>query len=142
MGIEAAGNIAFDDLQSEKKFGWFRGLAQSKLANVLFTYESARRFDSRGIRVHCLNPGGVKTGLGQNTTGLPKLLMSVGRLFFQEAETAAKTIVSVLQSEEARSSTGKYFGPDGKLAKSSPRSHDRQMASRLWEVSAELSGLA
>lgn len=135
-GIEAAGKIAFDDLQSEKSFSWFRGLAQSKLANVLFTYEAARCFDAKGIKVHCLSPGGVRTNLGQNTSGMPKLLMALGRPFFATPEAKARTVVDELASKDAAVTTGVYFGPKGKITRSSAQSYDVALAARLWEASA------
>jgi len=142
-GIEAAGTIDFDDLQRARKFGWFKTLAQSKLANVLFTYEAARRFAEDRIVVNCLNPGGVKTALGQNTGGLPRLMMTLGALFFASPEKAARNFVQPLVSPELAQLTGKYFAPDGRtLARSSARSHDAALAERLWTVSAALTSRA
>jgi NAD(P)-dependent dehydrogenase (short-subunit alcohol dehydrogenase family) len=141
-GIEAAGTIDFDDLQSERRFSWFKVLAQSKLADVLFTYELARRLEGTGVTANALNPGGVKTGLGQGAGGMPEFFMKLGSLFFPDAEKAAGRFVHLLEAPELERVSGRYFGPDGKTeAKSSPRSHDVEGARRLWEVSTRLARL-
>ena len=141
-GIEAAGSIDFDDLQCEKRFSWSRALAQSKLADVLFTYELARRLEGTGVTSNALNPGGVKTALGQGAGGIPEFFMKLGSFFFPDAEKAAERFVNLLVAPELEKVTGRYFGPDGKTeAKSSPRSHDVEVARRLWDESARLARL-
>ncbi len=141
-GIEAAGTIDFDDLQSEKRFSWFKVLAQSKLADVLFTYELARRLEGTGVTANALNPGGVRTGLGKGAGGVPEFFMKLGSLFFPDAEKAAARFVHLLEAPELEKVSGRYFGPDGRTeAKSSPRSHDGEVARRLWEVSTRLARL-
>ena len=136
-GIQAAGDIHFDDLQAERRFGWFRQLAQSKLGNVLFTYEMARRLDGTGVTVNCVDPGGVRTSLGKNTGGLPRLLMSVFRPLFATAEAGAEPSIWLASAPELEGVTGRYFQKK-KQAKSSPRSYDEDLAARLWDVSAKL----
>ncbi|WP_158623791.1 SDR family oxidoreductase [Corallococcus llansteffanensis] len=141
-GIEAAGSIDFDDLQGEQRFSWSRALAQSKLADVLFTYELARRLEGTGVTCNALNPGGVKTGLGKGAGGVPELFMKLGSLFFADAEKAAERFVHPLVAPELVQVSGCYFGPDGRtLAKSSARSHDEAVARRLWDVSTRLARL-
>lgn len=141
-GIEAAGRIDFDDLQSEKRFSWSKALAQSKLADVLFTYELARRLEGTGVTCNALNPGGVKTALGKGAGGVPEFFMKLGSLFFSDAEKAAERFVHLLVAPELEKVTGRYYGPDGKTeAKSSARSHDTEVARRLWDVSAQLARL-
>lgn len=140
-GIHAAGHIDFEDPMGARDFGWFKALAQSKLANVLFTYEAARRFGARGIKVNALDPGGVKTSLGENTTGLPRALMRFGRLFFRDAEEAARGFVTPLLSRDFEHVTGKAFGSDGTTPrKTSARSYDEATATKLWTMSAALTG--
>jgi NAD(P)-dependent dehydrogenase (short-subunit alcohol dehydrogenase family) len=141
-GIEAAGRIDFDDLQGEKRFSWNRALAQSKLADVLFTYELARRLEGTGVTANALNPGGVKTALGKGAGGFPEFLMKVGSFFFPDAEKAAERFVYLLEAPALEKVTGRYFGPDGKTeAKSSARSQDVEVARRLWDVSVQLARL-
>jgi retinol dehydrogenase 14 len=140
-GIQAAGDIHFDDLQAEHRFGWFRQLAQSKLANVLFTYELARRLDGTGVTVNCVDPGGVRTNLGKNTGGLPRLLMTVFRPLFATPEKGAQPAIWLASAPELEGVTGQYF-QKRKQARSSPKSYDEALAARLWSVSAKLAGLA
>ena len=139
-GVEAAGKINFDDLQGEKKFSSFGALAQSKLGNFLFTYELARRLDGTGVTVTIMQPGGVKTELGKGQGGMFGFLLRMMRPFFSTPEQGADTLVWLATSPEVEGVTGKYF-VKRKEAKSSARSHDRELAARMWKVSAELTGL-
>lgn len=139
-GIEAAGKIDFDDLQGEKKFGPVKALAQSKLGNFLFTYELARRLEGTGVTVNIMQPGGVKTELAKGQGGFFSFLMWLMRPFFSTPEVGASTMVWLASSPEVEGVNGKYFTKRME-AKSSPRSHDKELAARLWKVSAELTGL-
>ncbi|HYH95123.1 SDR family oxidoreductase [Hyalangium sp.] len=139
-GIEAAAKIDFDDLQGEKKFGPFKALAQSKLGNFLFTYELARRLEGTGVAINIMQPGGVKTELGKGQGGAFGFLMRMMRPLFSTPEQGADTLVWLASSPEVEGVTGKYF-VKRKEAKSSARSHDKELAARLWKVSADLCGL-
>jgi NAD(P)-dependent dehydrogenase (short-subunit alcohol dehydrogenase family) len=139
-GIQAAGDIHFDDLQAQHRFGWFRQLAQSKLANVLFTYEMARRLEGTGVTVNCVDPGGVRTNLGKNTGGVPRVLMTVFRPLFATPEKGARPSIRLATAPELEGVTGGYF-QRMKQARSSAKSYDEAIAARLWRVSAELAGL-
>jgi len=139
-GIEAAGKIDFDDLQGEKKFGGFKALAQSKLGNFLFTYELARRLEGTGVTVTIMQPGGVKTELGRGQGGFMGFMLRLARPLFLTPEQGADTLVWLASSPEVEGVTGAYY-VKRKPAKSSARSHDKELAARLWKVSAELTGL-
>jgi retinol dehydrogenase-14 len=139
-GIEAAGKIDFDDLQGEKKFGPVKSLAQSKLGNFLFTYELARRLEGTGVTVNIMQPGGVKTELAKGQGGFFSFMMWLMRPLFSTPEQGADTMVWLASSPEVEGVNGKYF-IKRKEAKSSARSHDKELAARLWKVSAELTGL-
>jgi NAD(P)-dependent dehydrogenase (short-subunit alcohol dehydrogenase family) len=139
-GVEAAGKIDFDDLQGEKKFGPVKALAQSKLGNFLFTYELARRLEGTGVTVNIMQPGGVKTELGKGQGGFFGFMLWLMRPLFSTPEQGADTLVWLASSPEAKGVNGKYF-TKRKEAKSSARSHDKELAARLWKVSAELTGL-
>lgn len=139
-GVEAAGKIDFDDLQGEKKFGPIKALAQSKLGNFLFTYELARRLEGTGVTVNIMHPGGVKTELGKGQGGFFGFMLRLMRPLFSTPEQGADTLVWLASAPELQGVTGKYF-VKRKEAKSSARSHDKELASRLWKVSAELSGM-
>ena len=109
---------------------------------MLFTYELARRLEGTGVTSNALNPGGVKTALGQGAGGVPEFFMKLGSFFFPDAEKAAGRFVHLLEAPELEKVTGRYFGPDGKTeAKSSARSHDTEVARRLWDVSVQLARL-
>ncbi len=128
--------IHFDDLQGEKKYSAFRAYAQSKLANVLFTYELARRLEGTGVTSNCLHPGLVRTGLYDNW-GLTSLAIRVVSPFFLSAEKSARAVLRLATSPELEGVTGKYFSKI-KEVRSSEESYDPQTAQRLWQVSEEL----
>lgn len=139
-GAEAMGNIHFDDLQGEKKWSAFRALTQSKLANFLFTYELARRLEGTGVTTNVMHPGGVKTELGKGAGGPFGVMLRLMRPFMDTPEKGAETLVYLASAPELEGVTGGYYVKN-KPAKSSARSHDRELAARLWKVSAELAGL-
>ncbi len=128
--------IHFDDLQYEKKYSAFRVYAQSKLANVLVTYELARRLEGTGVTSNCLHPGLVRTGLYDNW-GLTSLAIRVVSPFFLSAEKSARAVLRLATSPELEGVTGKYFSKM-KEARSSEESYDAQAAQRLWQVSEDL----
>lgn len=136
------GTIAFDDLQGEKSYDGARANAQSKLANVLFTYELARRLQDTGVTANCLHPGAVGTGLVEKDPNYPSLLRFVYRLskpFMKSPEKGAATSIYLASSPEVDGVTGKYFVAK-KQATSSEESHDAELARRLWDVSLKLTG--
>ncbi|MBN1210853.1 MAG: SDR family oxidoreductase [Myxococcaceae bacterium] len=139
-GAEAMGKIHFEDLQLEKKWKPMAALAQSKLGNFLFTYELARRLEGTGVTVNVMHPGGVKTELGKGQGGFFGFLMRMMGPFMLTPEQGADTLVWLASSPEAEGITGRYF-IKRKEAKSSARSQDKELAARLWKVSAELCGL-
>jgi NAD(P)-dependent dehydrogenase (short-subunit alcohol dehydrogenase family) len=134
------GIIHFEDLQLEKKFGISRAYSQAKLANVLFSYELARRLEGTGVTVNCLHPGVVRTGFGHDDGGLLSLGIWIMSPFFMSAEKAARGAIRLATSPELEGVTGKYFSKM-KEAKSSRESYDVEAAQRLWQVSEELTGL-
>ncbi len=138
------GKINFDDLNGDAGYSGTRANAQSKLANVLFSYELARRLSGSGVTSNCLHPGAVATGLVEKDPDYPGMLRFMYRLskpFMGSAAKGAATSIYLASSPEVERTTGKYF-IGGKEAKSSDESHDPNLASRLWEVSARLVGLA
>lgn len=136
---EASGKINFDDLQAAAAYDPIAAYSQSKLANVLFTYELARRLPSN-ITANCAHPGNVRTNFGRSLTGALGLMFKLWRPFMRSAEQGAKTSIYLATSPDVEGVTGKYF-VDCKEVPSSPQSHDEAAAHRLWEVSAELTGV-
>jgi NAD(P)-dependent dehydrogenase (short-subunit alcohol dehydrogenase family) len=132
--------IDFDDLEGEKKYSGYRAYSQSKLANVLFTYELAKRLDGTGVTVNCLHPGLVRTGFGKDQSGLMSVLVRAGSPFMMSPDRAAKAAIYLATSPELEGVTGKFFSK-GKERKSSEQSYDVASADRLWRISAELTKL-
>ncbi len=140
--VHRRGNIYFDDLQLAKGgYDGFKAYGQSKLANILFTYELAERLKGTGITVNCLHPGGVATNFAFNhSSGLYRWVWTLVSLFLTTVQEGAKTSVYLAASPEVESLTGKYFAKS-KPANSSAISHDKEVAKKLWKVSEELTGI-
>ena len=132
--------IDFDDLFGEKKYGSFKAYSQSKLANVLFTYELARRLEGTGVTVNCLHPGVVRTGFGHDTGGVLSALIHIGSPFFMSPIKSARSVVYLASDPGLERVTGKHFSKS-KEVESSQESYDLESAKRLWEVSEELTGV-
>jgi retinol dehydrogenase-12 len=129
--------IDFDDLQGEKGYNGWRAYSQSKLANILFTYELARRLADTGVTVNCLHPGVIGTKLFRNLG----IINTLAGIFLASPEKGAETSVYLASSPEVEGVTGKYF--DNKRAvPSSSASYNEADAKRLWQISAELTHLS
>jgi NAD(P)-dependent dehydrogenase (short-subunit alcohol dehydrogenase family) len=149
------GRIRFNDLQSERSYGKWRAYGQSKLANLLFTYELARRAEKAAVDIVSVaaHPGYAATNLqtaGPRMEGaalMERLSLLGNRLFAQTSAMGALPTLYAATAPEVRASD--YFGPSGvgemwggpKKVRSSARSHDLESAVRLWEVSRELTGV-
>ncbi|MFY9609883.1 MAG: SDR family oxidoreductase [Blastocatellia bacterium] len=131
------GKIDFDDLQGEKKYGGFSAYANSKLANVLFTHELARRLDGTGVAVNCLHPGTIATGLFRN---LPKPIEALIKLVTLSPDKGAETSVYLAASSGVEGVSGKYFAKK-RERRTSKESYNEEAARRLWDVSAQMTGL-
>ena len=133
--------LNLDDLQNERKYAGFRAYAQSKLANVLFTYELDRRRGNAPVTVNAVHPGFVASNFGRNNRGVIGLVMTrLVPLFAKSVVEGAATSVYLASSPEAAGVSGRYF-VDCRPVKSAPQSYDRTAAERLWAVSEELTGL-
>ena len=140
-GAHKAGKIHFDDINLTRGYNVVKAYGQSKLANVLFTRELARRLKDRGITVNCCHPGAVATNMGVNReTGFGKTITGLLKPFFQTPAEGARTAVFLATDESVKEITGEYFYKC-KIAKSSKRSHDMEAAARLWELSERMVGL-
>jgi NAD(P)-dependent dehydrogenase (short-subunit alcohol dehydrogenase family) len=133
--------IPFDDLNNERHYRGFKVYGQTKLANILFTYELARRLEGSGVTANCLHPGVIATGFGHNDGGLLSLGLRLATPFLKKPEQGAATSVYLASSPAVEGASGQYY-VDRKPAKSSPASYDQEGARRLWKVSAEMTGLA
>jgi NAD(P)-dependent dehydrogenase (short-subunit alcohol dehydrogenase family) len=134
--------IDFDDLQLEHGYGALKAYALSKACNILFTYELARRLEGTGVVATCFCPGPTETSFGRTAGGAVALLQSVVGLFgiLHSAEVGARTGVRLASAPDASAITGTYFLHTGKVGKSRPVTHDREVAGRLWRMSEALCG--
>ena len=136
-----AGEIDFDDLQGERSYSGSRAYSQSKLANVLFTYELARRLQASAVTANALHPGVVNTSFGAEDPGsLQRLIIPFARPFLKAPEQGAATSIHLAFSSDLEQVTGRYFA-NSKPKRSSKRSYDEATAARLWQVSTDLVGL-
>jgi NAD(P)-dependent dehydrogenase (short-subunit alcohol dehydrogenase family) len=117
-----------------------RVYGQSKLANLLFTYELARRLAGSGVTVNAAHPGAVATRLGQNNGAWARLAARLHAPFFRSPEQGAATSIHLAASLAVERVSGRYFA-NAKEIRSSRASYDAAAARRLWEVSARLTGL-
>jgi retinol dehydrogenase 14 len=131
------GAIDFDDLQNEKRYRAFGAYSDSKLANVLFTYELARRLEGTRVTANCLHPGGVATNIFHT---LPKAMEALIKLVTKGPEKGAETSLYLASSPEVEGVTGKYFVKKS-ATRTSASSYNEDTARRLWDVSAKLTGL-
>ena len=138
---ERGGKIDFDDLQSERTYGGMKAYSQSKLANILFTYELARRLKHTGVTANCLHPGLVNTGWGRGFRGIFKIGIKLVTPFMLAPEEGAKTSIYLASSPEVEKVTGQYF-IKCKPARSADSSYDADVAKKLWEVSERLTKLS
>jgi NAD(P)-dependent dehydrogenase (short-subunit alcohol dehydrogenase family) len=140
-GAQAMGRIDFDDLQGEHAYSGQRAYNQSKLANVLFTYELARRLDGSGVTANVLHPGVVRTAFGAEDPGtMQRLLVPLARPFMKTPEQGAATSIHLASAPELEQVSGQYF-VNRTPKRSSARSYDEAVAARLWDVSCELTGI-
>ncbi|HET6654441.1 MAG TPA: SDR family oxidoreductase [Nocardioides sp.] len=138
---EALGRIDFDDLQGERNYSGARAYNQSKLANVLFTYELARRLRTTAVTANAVHPGMVSTSFGaEDPAGVQRLLVPLLRPFMRSPKAGAATSIHVASAPDLEDVTGLYFA-NRQAKRSSERGYDEPTAARLWRASAELVGL-
>ncbi|HZS39290.1 MAG TPA: SDR family oxidoreductase [Polyangia bacterium] len=136
----SSGRIDFEDLQGERGYAGFRAYGQSKLANILFTRELARRLDGTRVTANALHPGVVRTGFGRGDGGLLALGVKIAGVFFISPAQGAATTLWLASSPEVANVSGKYFAKCREKAPSR-RAQDDDTARKLWDVSAKLTGL-
>lgn len=132
-----ATGLDFDDLQSERGYHYFTVYGRSKLANILFTRELARRLAATGVTANCLHPGFVASRFGDNNRGFFRLGLGIAKLFAISPEKGAETIVYLAASPEVATVSGGYFA-DCRPARPSKAAQDDTAAHRLWEESARI----
>jgi NAD(P)-dependent dehydrogenase (short-subunit alcohol dehydrogenase family) len=141
-GAQSMGRVDLDDLQGERAYHGQRAYNQSKLANVLFTYELARRLEGTGVTATVLHPGVTRTRFGREDAGrVMQMLYPLVTPFMKSPEQGARTSVYLASSPEVAGVTGAYFA-NRRPRRSSRASYDRDLARRLWAASAELTGVS
>ena len=140
-GAQAQGRIDFDDLQGERNYSGQRAYSQSKLANVMFTYELARRLEGTGVTATVLHPGVVRTSFGaEDQAAHFAVLIRMARPFMKTAAQGAATPVYLACSPQVEGVTGRYFA-NRKPKTAAKTAYDTTAAARLWQVSADLADL-
>jgi len=135
-------NLDLANLQNAKSYSGWRAYQQSKLANIYFTYELARRLEGTQVTATCLHPGFVATRFGDNNTGLARTMIGLGKATLAlSEEEGAKTSIYLAGSPEVEGITGQYFDKC-KPIRSSAVSYDGAVAAALWSASEKLVGLA
>jgi len=135
------GRLDFDDLNAVRGYGGMRAYGTSKLANILFTYELARRLDGAGVTANAVHPGSVATGFALNNgplmRGAFRVFHVVGRPFFLTPAQGADTVIYLASSPEVEGITGRYW-VKRRPVRSSAASYDDEAARRLWDVSERM----
>jgi NAD(P)-dependent dehydrogenase (short-subunit alcohol dehydrogenase family) len=139
-GAHKGETLDFSDLQSEHHYRGLRVYGRSKLANILFTREMARRLAGSGVTANCLHPGFVATRIGDNNGPVFRAGLGIAKHFALSPEKGAETIVYLASSPEVAAVSGGYF-TQRRPATPSAAARDDAAALRLWEVSARIANL-
>ncbi|XP_046333336.1 retinol dehydrogenase 14-like [Haliotis rufescens] len=141
--VNKFGHIDFDNLCAEKSFDRFRIYNDSKLANVIFTKELARRMEGTGVTANCLHPGTIRTDLLRNIPSFVQIPITLfGCLFFKSPDEGAQTSIHCAVSEEMEGVSGRYYCDCRDADKSVNRvAHDLGIAKKLWEISEKYTDL-
>lgn len=140
-GAHLGAKLDFGNLQNAKAYSGWRAYQQSKLANIYFTYELARRLDGSKVTANCLHPGFVATRFGNNNTGMMRAVFGIAKSLLAKSETdGAKTSIHLAGSPDVAGVNGKYFD-NCKAVRSSAVSYDEAAARELWRVSGKMTGV-
>jgi NAD(P)-dependent dehydrogenase (short-subunit alcohol dehydrogenase family) len=137
-GAHEGARIPFDDLNAERSWGGagFTRYGETKLANILFTTELARRLERTGVTANAFHPGFVATGFNRNNGILMRLGMAISRPFARSPRKGAESLVWLVDDEDAGQLNGAYIF-DRRSVPPSPAAQDVEAARRLWRVSEE-----
>jgi retinol dehydrogenase 14 len=140
--VQAEGRIDFEDLQGARAYSGQAAYSQSKLANVMFTNELARRLEGTGVTANSLHPGVVRTNFGaEDQAWLFTVVSQVVLPFLKTSAQGAQTSIYLASSPETDGVTGKFFA-NKKVKTANMVAYDPAMMARLWQASADLVGLA
>jgi NAD(P)-dependent dehydrogenase (short-subunit alcohol dehydrogenase family) len=132
--------LDFANLDGEKSYGFLSAYFRSKLANIIFSLDLARRLKGSGVTVNCMSPGPTRTRFGDNMSGLAGLFPRFAKKLFPGPETGARTLIYLASSPEVADISGRFFLRE-RARRTKPVTSDAEVAARLWRVSAELVGL-
>lgn len=132
--------LSFDDLEFKKGYNGFRAYSQSKLLNMLFTYELARRLADTNITVNALHPGFVSTGFAANNGFFSRIVPVIARIVGVNEDKGAETSIYLASSPAVEGVTGRYF-TNSKEQQSGFASYDTTAQERLWDLSEQMVGL-
>jgi len=134
-------NIPFDDLQTRDNYNAMKAYSLSKIANIMFTYELARRLENHPVTANVLHPGFVRTGFTRNAHGFSQRVFGfIAKFVAASPEDGAKTSIYLATSDEVRGVSGKYFAKTN-LTDSNDVSLDTEAQQRLWDISLQLTNL-
>jgi NAD(P)-dependent dehydrogenase (short-subunit alcohol dehydrogenase family) len=134
-------SLDFDDLQSKRGYSGFRVYSRSKLCNILFNRELARRLQGSGVTANCLHPGFVATRFGDQSGGIMRALVGIAKpIGAISPEDGAKTIIYLVSSPEVAKVSGEYFYKC-RIEAPTRQAQSDEDAWRLWKVSADISGM-
>jgi NAD(P)-dependent dehydrogenase (short-subunit alcohol dehydrogenase family) len=140
-GAQAAGRIDFDDLQGARRYSGQRAYSQSKLANILFTNELARRLQGTGVTANSVHPGVVRTNFGsEDQAGFFRIISPLARPFLKTPTQGARTPIYLASSPDVEGITGQFFA-NRKPKIANKAAGDLVVTARLWRVSSDLVGL-
>src|SRR5579859_8180526 len=137
----SAARLDLSDLNLERDWDSWRSYANSKLANILFTRELARRLEGTGVTANCAHPGVVRTGFGRQAGPILRLGITIARPFMLSPERGADTIVYLASSPDVADQTGGYY-VKRQRREPSAAARDDAAARQLWEISEKMTGLA
>jgi NAD(P)-dependent dehydrogenase (short-subunit alcohol dehydrogenase family) len=132
--------LDFDNLQGERSYGFLSAYFRSKLENIIFSLDLARRLKDTGVTVNCMSPGPARTRFGDNMTGLAGHLPRLAKRLMPSPEKGARTLIYLASAPDVDSISGRLFLHQ-RARPTKPVTSDPQVAARLWRVSAELVGL-
>jgi retinol dehydrogenase-12 len=139
-GSAFGAHFDLEDLQMQHRYRGFEAYARSKLANILFTFEMARRLEGSYITCNALTPGMVATNIGANNTFLGPMARRLLNMFAIPVEQAAQTVI-MLACDQAVDQVSGVFYVAGRPSPAPPAAYDRQLTAGLWEASARLTAM-
>jgi len=135
------GTLDFDDLHFERGYAIMKAYARSKLANVLFTRELARRLEGKQVTVNCLHPGAVATNIWSHAPAIARPVLAVAKLFMVKPSEGGDRIVYLAASRDVEGKTGGYYEKN-RLVRPSRLAQDDAVGQKLWDTSARMVGLS